>query len=402
MKIIAISSGIPSIGQRGYQVTSFFRLIHLANLGHSIKLVCFGNLKKNKDYKAKRILEKKGIQVHFVQWNILESAWNLLKAIFQSSMPFQCALYRSAKFSKTINQLFESTRADSIYCVMIRIAVNISWFKGKLFVEMVDSMGLNFLRRSYLIKGPKRWIFNIEQKRVSKFEKELADRSKHSFVVSNIDKKKISSIKVNTIPIGIDIKSFDKPRKTKKNPVIIFSGNMFYQPNIDAILWFVKNCWLYILDNEPSAKLYIVGNKPHYKIILLKKKYPSIVITGHVSSMANMLNKATVAIAPMQSGSGMQIKILEAMASSVPVVSTTIGLGDIKAVADKDLLIADEPLDFSQQVFKLLKSKNQNRTLGKNGQKYVSLNHDFNILNKRFSNICGFKKITKNIIRKTR
>ena len=126
--------------------------------------------------------------------------------------------------------------------------------------------------------------------------------------------------------------------------------------------------------------------------------FKSIVVTGYVSSMANMLNKATVAIAPMQSGSGMQIKILEAMASSVPVITTTIGLGDLKAVVDKDLFIADEPLDFSQQILKLLKSKNQNRALGKNGRKYVSLNHDFNILNKRFTNICGFKKIRKNII----
>ena len=106
MKIIAISNRIPCNDKRGDQLVSFYRLAHLANLGYSIQLVCFGNLKNNEDYKAKRILEKKGIQVHFVQWNILESAWNLLKAIFQTSMPFQCALYKSAKFSKTIKQLF--------------------------------------------------------------------------------------------------------------------------------------------------------------------------------------------------------------------------------------------------------------------------------------------------------
>ena len=119
MNIIAISNQIPSIEKKGYQLVSFSRLAHLANLGCSIQLVCFGNLKNNEDYKARRILEKKGIQVHFVQWSILESAWNLLKAIYQPTMPFQCALYKSAKFSKTINQLFENTKADSIYCIML-------------------------------------------------------------------------------------------------------------------------------------------------------------------------------------------------------------------------------------------------------------------------------------------
>ena len=397
MNIIAIANRIPSINKRGDQLVSFLRLAHLANLGYSIQLVCFGNLKKSEDYKAKKILEKKGIKVFFINTNILETTWHLFKAIFQKNIPFQCALYKSFNFKNTVNKLLKNTKIISIYCITIRVASNIDGYKGKLFVEMIDSMGLNFLRRAHLSRGLKRWIFNIEHKRLSIFEKQLANRSKHSFVVSNIDKKKIGSLKVKTIPIGLDLKQFNKVRKYIKNPFIIFSGNMFYQPNIDAILWFVENCWSYILDGEPRAKLFIVGYKPNHKIISLKKIYPSIEVTGYVPSVINILNKAAVSIAPMQSGSGLQIKILEAMACSIPVVTTTIGLGDIRAKVDRDLLIADKPSDFSLQVLKLIKSKKINRIIGKNGKKYVFCNHNINFVNQKFSNICGFKKIKKSL-----
>lgn len=382
MKIIAIANLIPTENKNGAQLVSYHRLIYMAKLGYSIDLVCFRNKNQKDDYKAMQILKNKGINVHFIKLNIFEAVFNLLKAFITKDLPLQCAIFKSKKFSKKIKQIFKNNKINAIYCIMIRVAPNISWFKGKLLIEMVNSLGLNFLRRYQTTSYLKKWIFEIEQKKVSIYEKKLADKSYCSFVVSAIDQKNIGSSKVKVIPIGINV--FNNQRKMKRKPIIIFTGNMYYRPNIDAIKWFIKHCWANILKAEPRTQLLVVGNNPTSAIISLSKKHPSIKVTGTVPSVIDMLSKARVAVAPMQSGSGMQIKILEAMSCGVPVVTTNIGFGDLKAVAGKDLFVENNVDDFTKKVIYMIKSIKQNEVIGKNGQKYVRRYHNWKILNKIF------------------
>ena len=385
MKIIAISNLIPSENKNGAQLVSFYRLICMTKLNYSINLVCFHSKDKKDDYKAKQILEKNGICVHFITWNIFEAAFNFLRSFITKDLPLQCALFKSNKFSKKIKEIFKNKKIDIIYSVMIRVMPNISntyCYNKKLVIEMIDSLGLNFLRSYQTTKGLKKWIFKKEQKKVSIYEKTLADKSYCTFVSSAIDKKEIGSLKIKVIPNGVKI--FNKQRKVRKKPIIVFSGNMYYRPNIEAIIWFIKYCWDNILQVEPQSQLLIVGNNPSSAIISVTKKYPSIKVTGKVLSVVNILSQATVAIAPMQSGSGIQNKILEAMSCAVPVVTTNIGFGDLKAVIDKDLFVEDNANNFAKKVIYLIKSIKQNMVIGKNGQKYVRRHHNWEILNKTF------------------
>jgi len=91
-----------------------------------------------------------------------------------------------------------------------------------------------------------------------------------------------------------------------------------------------------------------------------------------------------VAIAPMQSGSGMQFKILEAMACGVPVVASTLGLGDIAAVDGKNILLADTPGLFTESVISLLQSEELREKVGNSGMYYVTQNHSWDALNQHF------------------
>jgi glycosyltransferase involved in cell wall biosynthesis len=101
----------------------------------------------------------------------------------------------------------------------------------------------------------------------------------------------------------------------------------------------------------------------------------------------NILKTATVAVAPMKSGSGMQNKILEAMACSIPIVTTTKGLGDLKAINNRDLLVADKPIDFTTMVLQLLQSKLKSDYIGSNGNKYVTKHHNWDNINNKFCKI---------------
>ena len=133
----------------------------------------------------------------------------------------------------------------------------------------------------------------------------------------------------------------------------------------------------------PEVRLVIAGSNPTKEIIALRAD-KNVTVTGRVPSLAGILNASRVSIAPMQSGSGMQFKILEAMACGVPVVASTLGLGDIAAVDDKEILLADTPESFTHAVVSLLRFEDLRVRIGEAGIRYVHQNHSWDALNNHF------------------
>ena len=394
MKILLIASRVPAVEKKGDQVVSFFRVMHMVRT-HEVEVICFGDVANSDDREAKQTLEKAGIAVHFVRWKPLTALVQLLMAIPNFQMPAQCAYFLSGEFQRVVKTVCHRFKPDVMYCVMIRVFANAASFEGRIYVDMVDSMGLNFSRRASMATGLKRWLLTLEFRRVSAYENSVAQRVSRSFVVSRIDKNFISSDKVDAIPLGIDTHRFNKGKHRATGPVIAFTGNMSYQPNADAVLWFVEKCWAVVKDSVPGVRLLIVGNNPLPIVVALGMQDKAVVVMGRVPSVAFVLNTATVAIAPMQSGSGMQFKILEAMACCVPIVTTTLGLGDISALPGQDLLVADSPAEFSQAVISLLKSDVLAGEVGEHGMQYVQSNHSWDVLNERFAIACGIQEVSK-------
>lgn len=386
LKILVLCTRIPAPGKKGDQVVSFYRLMHLAKSGHAIKLICFGNPANQDDAKALVVLEAAGIDVELIRWNIFEAFYNFCRALPNSYIAFQAALYKSTKFSEKVSYALRSYNPDVLYCVMIRVAENIPAFDGNFYVDLIDSMGLNFSRRVNTARGVSRWALSIERDRVSAYERNLANRSRYSFVVSEIDRQAIGAQSVHVIPLGVDLDKFNRAPINNDHPVIVFTGNMGYRPNIDAVIWFLKNCWTNLKLEAPGIKFLIAGSNPHSLIASISSKDPDVSIIGKVPSIAAVLNESMISIAPMQSGSGMQFKILEAMACGVPVVTTTLGLGDIHAIAGRDLLVSDAPNDFTASVLYLIENSIARLKLGNSGLDYVCQSHSWDAVNQTFEN----------------
>ena len=380
MKILAISPRIPEEDKKGDQVLSFHRLSFLART-HEIKVVCFGDPKK--DLEAKRKLEAIGISVKLIHFSKLLAAINLLRVLVMDETPFQCALFKSADFQKAVNEIFAEFKPDVVYAITIRPLVNLRGYVGPLFVDLIDSMALNFSRRVEMATGLQRYLLNAEYKRVRLYERNVARLATHSFVVSSIDQRVINCDKISAIPLGVDEQQFYKKTDPCRDPVIIFTGNMNYKPNVDAILWFYVHCWGKLKKVCSEVRLVIAGSNPTNEVTSLCSD-EFVIVTGRVPSLAAMINSARISIAPMQSGSGMQFKILEAMACGVPVVATSLGLGDIGAKAGKDLMIADTSDSFVESLYLLLKSDDLHTRIGYSGFQYVNKHHTWDVLNAKF------------------
>jgi len=387
MRILAVCPRIPATKKNGDQVLSYHRLAFLAKK-HAVQVLCFAP--ENNDDSDKRALETLGITVHTVPWRLVDALWFGLVALFDSSVPFQCGFYTSHALRRKFQKILQDFNPDAVYAVTVRPLCNISASKKPLYVDLVDSMGLNFSRRRDAERGLKKAFLAVESTRVAAFERKVAQQATRSFVVSDLDRIYIGEDRISVLPLGIDLSHFQQNHAFDQDPIVVFSGNMFYQPNVEAALWFVTCCWQAVRTLVPEARLVIAGSNPTPSIKALALD-SSITVTGRVESMAAVLNASQVAIAPMQSGSGMQFKVLEAMACAVPVVATTIGLGDIKAIANQDILIGDTPAAIVDLVVTLLKESSSRVEVGEAGYRYVLANHQWDVTNERFSRLCGLQ-----------
>jgi glycosyltransferase involved in cell wall biosynthesis len=382
-KILIISPALPSKSGGGFQVLSFHRIMSLS-LKSKICILCFDNYKY--DQVSYNMLVSRGVEIIFVKFKYGTALLSLIKG-FITIKPLQCSFYQSNEFRKAVKNNIENFNPDYIYAITIRVMTNIDGFVKPVILEMVDSLGLNFKNRIASSGIIKKLLYLIESKNVLKFERICSQNACNSFLVSDIDKNYIGNSSIHVLPLGVDIELFgNASNKFRKNlpPIdIIFTGNMYYGPNIEAVMWFYNNCWKKIRSEFRSATFSIVGSRPA-NIIKSLNGIDGITVHGRVDSIADFISAAKISVAPMVSGSGMQFKILEAMASYKPVIATTLGLGDIKALIGQDILVADNPSDFANVVIKILRDHKLADEIGENARKFVVRNHSWDAINSEF------------------
>ncbi|MDD5066629.1 MAG: glycosyltransferase family 4 protein [bacterium] len=191
--------------------------------------------------------------------------------------------------------------------------------------------------------------------------------------VSEIDKemilKKGRNLNISVVPNGIDIQKFIRLAKTEKNN-LIFIGKMSYQPNEDAVLYFVHEIFPFIKEKISDAKFYIVGPNPPEEIIALAEN-KNIIVTGFVKNLTPYYRNSKVSIVPLRAGGGTRLKILESMGLGRPVVSTSIGCEGICVQQGRNIFIADDPSAFARRCIQLMSDKRTWNRITKNGRELV-------------------------------
>lgn len=379
MKILSICPAVPALNAKGYQVQAFYRIHHLSR-NHDVTVLCFGHGELCKERKS--LLEDIGVSVIMISWRKDIAMLQVLKCFFDQKTPFQCAIFCSNGFRSTLNNIIRSFEPDLIHLTTFRLLPHLTYCQIPLAIDLVDSMALNFRRRVDQAPWWSRFLLKVELARVTAYERFAVSKSSVSFVVSSVDKREIGIPHVHVLPLGIDRDVF-RTGVIADRPIVVLTGNMSYKPNIDAAVWFVSRCWPSISIACPDALFLIVGNSPPAVIRKLSRN-PTIKVLGFVPVMADIVRSAQVAVAPMQSGSGMQFKILEAMACAVPLVTTQLGLGDIRAKPNHEIIIANTPVEFVGETIKLLRSSRLRSYVGRSGQQFVDRHHTWDVVNSNF------------------
>lgn len=396
MRILFLCLRCPYPPQRGDKIRSYHFIKQLSKR-NNITLVFFAE--SDADIEAVKYLEPFCERIEWVRFRPYFASINTALHCF-SRIPLQVHYWYSLQMQRKIDKLLNEQKYDLIHAQLFRMGQYVTKAKGIVkILDLCDSLALNLSRRAELDCTPKRFLVKLEEKRVRQYEVDIMQSFDRGTVVANFDRdyllKQDNSLNLSVVPMGVDLNYFhpnhnntekstdsnDSPTTvssdTSKN--LLFTGTMNYFPNSDAVIYFCNEIYPLIQRRYPDINFYIVGNKPTEQVSRLAEN-KGVVVTGYVPDIRPYFEKASVFVAPMRAGSGIQTKNLEAMAMDTPVVTTSIGAMGLEAEIGKELLTADTPQDFADRVIHLIENPEIQQQVGSAGRKRIQESYDWGVL----------------------
>jgi sugar transferase (PEP-CTERM/EpsH1 system associated) len=230
-----------------------------------------------------------------------------------------------------------------------------------------------------------RFLTRFELGRTRDYEGHLIGQFDRVLVTSQVDRRALLSLapadkpspNISVLPNGVDLAYFTPEGSVaREDATLVVSGKMSYHANVTMVSVLVNQILPLVWERKPEVKLWIVGKDPSNQIKNLARD-PAITVTGTVDDIRPYLRAATIAVAPIQYGAGIQNKVLEAMACGTPVISTSPAISALQAQPGQDLLVADQPAEFAETVLALLDDREQQRKFSAAGRHYVEQRHNW-------------------------
>ena len=326
-----------------------------------------------------------GLSYKIFQKNKKQFYLNTLKGLTTNRLPLQVNYYYFSDVQKYIDSICEDY--DLLFATLIRTAKYVLDKQKPKILDMADSIGLNYINSASKTTSIF-WkiLYTIEGKRLIQFEKYCVEHFDKTLFF-NREEKDYFDLPHRTvwIPHGVNEKllSYENSDPKYKNYVTFF-GTMDYQPNIDAVLWFVKNVLPYLNKN---LKFIVVGAYPKKIIQDLPKKFKNVEITGYVEDPYLILKSCLCVVAPMQTGGGIQNKILESMALGTINIVSSLAAKPIGAEHGKHFLVCDSPKDMANLINKIYETPKNFEYLKVNARDFIKNNFTWQIYEKKLLNV---------------
>lgn len=310
---------------------------------------------------------------------------NTLKGLITNRLPLQVNYYYFNDIQNYVDKIYKDF--DLLFATLIRTANYVVNKEKPKILELTDSIGLNYLRSTSKTSSLKwRIVYSIEAKRLLKFEKYCIEHFDKTLFVNKEERDYFNlPDKTEWLPNGVNENLlFYENYDFKYRNYVAFFGKMDYQPNIDAVLWFTKNVLPYLNKN---LKFMVVGAYPTKIIQDLPKKFRNVEVTGFVDDPYLILKSSLCVVAPMQTGGGIQNKILECMALGTINIVSSLAAKPIGAEHGKHFLVCDDPKEIADIINKIYEKPKDFEHLKQNAKDFIKNNYTWTIYEKKLLEI---------------
>ncbi len=212
--------------------------------------------------------------------------------------------------------------------------------------------------------------------KMRRYERRLLRRATRVLAVSESDRDALLALggtaPIDVIANGVDLDYFSfVDHGAARGASLVMTGTMGYLPNVDAALWLIDDLLPRIRTRRPDATLTLVGNEPAAGVLAAAARSEGVLVTGSVPDVRPYVRDADLFVLPFRVGGGTRLKSLEAMASGIPVVSTTVGCMGLAVTSGAELLVADDPVSFADACVALLADEPLRRKLATSARTHV-------------------------------
>jgi polysaccharide biosynthesis protein PslH len=382
MRLLFLTQVLPYPPDSGPKIKTHNVLRFLAR-HHEVHLVSF--VRSAQEEQGARFLEGICASVTLVSLRrsrLADIAY--LVASLGSGRPFLVERDRSAAMRAAVSDLlvrysFDAVHADQL--TMAQFAIDLP-----LPLRVLDEHNAvwSIVRRAAGREGLslRRLATELEWRKLRGYEGRVCRRFDRVLSVSTEDLAALeqaagTALRSDVIPIAVDAQATPYSPPGPQAGDVVSVATMFYPPNVEGVEWFGRAVWPTVARQAPAARFFVVGARPPASIRDLARSGGSIVVTGYVGDLEPILSRSAVLVVPLRVGSGMRVKILEALARGLPVVSTTLGVEGIDVVPGMHLLVADQPDEFARAVIRLLTERDLAERLARSGRTLVENRYDW-------------------------
>ncbi|MCF8232283.1 MAG: glycosyltransferase [Bacteroidales bacterium] len=373
MRLFVLLPRVPYPIEKGDKLRAFHQLQMLAE-NHEVILCALSEDKIHVDAYTQLIdiVDK----VHFIPFSRFESTYNVIRALI-SGKPMQVGFYTHSKARQRVDELIERYRPDHIYAQLLRVAEYVKDKPISKTLDYQDAFSSNIKRRAqqeFFLWKP---LFYHEARLLKRYERKIFDYFDNKTIISIPDRKLIDhpdKEEIEIVPNGVDT-SYFYPRSEEKTYDLLFTGNMNYPPNIHGAEFLVNSVLPLVREKYPEIRLLLSGANPHSRVKALAGN--QVTVSGWVDDIRNSYASARIFIAPMQIGTGLQNKLLEAMAMKLPCITSRLANSSLNAEEEEEILIGNSPREYADHILGLLEDEEKCTALAENGHRFVLDNYDW-------------------------
>ena len=308
-------------------------------------------------------------EYHFFRIHLFAVFLQAIAALF-TGKPFQVAYFTNYRLRRAVRKAARQQQPKAVFCQLVRTAQYARGLDCVKILDYQDTLSLGMKRRAASASGLQKLFFRSEGQRLMRYEAMVSGWFDHTLIITDQDRTElpVSEAKVHVIPNGVDTKHYS-PVDCEIRHEMLFVGNMSYPPNINAMEYFVEHVLPGVVEHIPDAELVIAGAKPHGRVRMLASDH--VIVTGWVDDPREYYRSSALFIAPMQIGTGLQNKLLEAMSMQRPCITTDLANSALGARHGDEILVADTASEWIELVVALLKNKEERDRIAINGRKFV-------------------------------
>lgn len=312
---------------------------------------------------------------------------NLARAIFNNK-PFQVNYFYSEAIQLKVSEAIAEISPDFIYCHLIRMSEYVKQEEIPKVLDYMDVLSVGMERFAGKWRGVFKLFAQWESKRLSHYEEAIQHSFSQSFIISKQDADLLpvsDRSKLAIVPNGIDAGYFSPAKDvTEKEFDLVFAGNMNYTPNIESARYISEQILPACAEIGLKLSAVLAGAEPAAEVKRLANKY--ITVTGWVDDIRPYFWKSRIMVAPMLINTGLQNKILQAMAMKIPCVISTMANNAIGAINGQEVILADTPEEYAAAIAQLLENEDVAQRITESAYRMVLEKYSWTAIVKELDN----------------